>query len=1644
MMKKIFMRSFNLLLALLLLISALSVGIVPVAAAETKAEDGIAPVADSNATYAPESAHIWTNKTLAEGDEMGQYSLSLEAWVDNANLILEENIPLDVVFCIDQSASMYRPAHATDDLRCDSSFGASRTQTNSTSAQIAATGEIPRAEFINKMETDLEFAERATHYGYYIGRSAGHKKSPGAWFIIRYDAATEKFHGYRTCRTNHPSHTTGTYTCPDPTGDYGNHGVSSYITWDSVDKIPEEIGRFYVTQYGMMYEAVLAFVEAAKANAEKNGVNHRFAFTTFSGIGGSDENGTSIIIGNQRTTYEDFSQLDDAGKYSSCNSAMLSALDDAEWNQILQSVNTIKSDYSGTHTQAGMRLAKEILNQTKDDPETEGRKRFILLFTDGEPNMYFTPTDGSTLTFANETEKTIYCKNKVISEAFKVKKSREADDPGLGAQIYTICTSGDEDGDFLKFVSSSYPAAVDMTNTGAYSGRVFYYLENNAAGIDSVFAEIRDKELLDRSFLGENIIMRDVISSDFYITSDNVTAHMVPYIGSDAFNEDPSTWVPLDVQTELDVDIQRNVEEYGGNDVIEVTGFDYAAHCIKDGATPSGYKLVVQVEISAEDVWAGKKAAATNDTPNSGIYGEEGKIIGFATPTTDLPTHIYLKKTVAGEQANPDDTFGFTVTARKQTRNASGFYYTVISRTESDNGTGNVLVTRGGNHLQANIEEITDDTVKLKHEEIHEIDLLEAGSTVSVQEHTKPGYTATVKIEYADGTEEVVPPEDYASGTLTVPVVPGMTIHYINFAYPRPDTVVMDYGIPMNVYVLVNDLTCATGKLEGVGALKADLSPTTSKASGYDTSYTGKYGKLTVKDNYLIYTPSSMKMSEPDVVTYVVSQTVDGTLYYFYSTLTVVPATSIYYESNDFVSFSSMGWSSVGTAQTKTQGEDRPGQFEFAANDKNNAYGYDPAYDGSTTYSLGTAYKVNVDANTYKNNGNAWPTATFTFTGTGFDLVSLTSNKSGFITCDVYSGTEVNEDAKAYSWVVDTYYGYGRQLNTKSPWIEYCYTYSSSQKRWIVTETAVAEPTHNEVTQTPSNPKDGDKVYQYRPNYQWTAVTSGDNDLYQIPVIRYTDLEHGTYTVVVTPTYIPLFDHNPSASGYDFYLDAVRVYGPAQNMESYYVQDGEAYPQYIELRKLLLATDSDGNTTGYVNGISYIDGVTSNGAAADYDEYGPNNEIYLSPNRAIAFAIDSNGGKIADVQVGVKTFGETATLVASAVDADGKNLSTQNISTGSHTDRYYSIRSAYAPVSGSEVSNVIVLTNTGDKPITLTTMKITYEEAPTGSAELVMDTAKMEAVKRHVAIRITPPPAETLTDEGLTFFHHSLSLQSNTSMNFMVDSSVLANYDSLYVEFERYDYEKQTVVTETAEGSEFAGQWLFSYGLDSNQMTDLLSATLYGVKDGVVYKGETRTDSVEQYILSRLSQTDDEKLLRLYADLLTYGAKAQIYMEYRLDALADAGLGEYAAYVTAEDPEADHFEGKTSYGYTGSELIQIALGISSEIRLQMLVTLNGYAAEDVYAVMRFDRDGVTVTERVDGVEFEPVGEYYLMIFDSLTAVDGRTPVEVTVYQADGEAIGETWTYSISTYYTVRNSGTAGETMRALLNYLDAAAVYFGS
>ena len=229
--------------AMLLLVGIL-LSVIPASAAqetESAAEEEIYSGVDG--TYAPESAHVWTNKNIFEGSDLGKYYLDLEAWVDGSQLIIEENVPLDIIFCLDQSASMYKPAYAESDLNCNSSFGGSRTKPN-TEAQRAATGQFTRAEFIQMMK-DPVYQEKANHTGYFIARSAEHSNNPGAWFIIT-RKADGSFYSIRSCRTNQSTYSgAAKAVCPE-----GVHSQSSQggVTWDSAEEIPTAITRFYITQ----------------------------------------------------------------------------------------------------------------------------------------------------------------------------------------------------------------------------------------------------------------------------------------------------------------------------------------------------------------------------------------------------------------------------------------------------------------------------------------------------------------------------------------------------------------------------------------------------------------------------------------------------------------------------------------------------------------------------------------------------------------------------------------------------------------------------------------------------------------------------------------------------------------------------------------------------------------------------------------------------------------------------------------------------------------------------------------------------------------------------------------------------------------------------------------------------------------------------------------------------------------------------------------------------------------------------------------------------------------------------------------------------------------------------------------------------
>ena len=488
------------------------------------------------------------------------------------------------------------------------------------------------------------------------------------------------------------------------------------------------------------------------------------------------------------------------------------------------------------------------------------------------------------------------------------------------------------------------------------------------------------------------------------------------------------------------------------------------------------------------------------------------------------------------------------------------------------------------------------------------------------------------------------------------------------------------------------------GTLEGVAARTEDTQPGTTVStisSAMKTEAEGSHGTAALKEvssntdgdtsagssenaqKIIEYTPGTMQMDSIDKFTYAVKlndKVVKNGQNYVYGSLDVIPATEIYYEDNfnegSVITYYDQpgvaeaedgavtynAWRTVGTADQDVQDTDRPGiDAEKIIED---VYGNDSSYADDVTYSGGSSHAIRVNKDVSQ--ASDGPRATFTFTGTGFDFISKTAGDTGAIRVYIYKGDKgvyqnedgtwnANKENRLKIITVQTYYGY-----------EY---------------------------------KDGN----------WELVENpGDSALYQIPVVKYEASEYGTYTVEIRPFYSAVHDEQ-SQGYYDLYVDGLRIYNPAgtsaedngnyNEIQDIYKQDGEINPQFMELRDLLLnasgVMDTDKNGYGeeektasdpLKNGIVYIDGKASDVSLSEYKAYGPDNEVYLENDQAVAFYLVAD--KVPDsIELAAKLAqGESAELsFACAVENSEASLlawdayKTKTVTIASAYDMHYSI-----------------------------------------------------------------------------------------------------------------------------------------------------------------------------------------------------------------------------------------------------------------------------------------------------------------------------------------------------------------------------------
>lgn len=536
-----------------------------------------------------------------------------------------------------------------------------------------------------------------------------------------------------------------------------------------------------------------------------------------------------------------------------------------------------------------------------------------------------------------------------------------------------------------------------------------------------------------------------------------------------------------------------------------------------------------------------------------------------------------------------------------------------------------------------------------------------------------------------------------------------------------PDTVVVDFGLPVDIGVLVNDMFGSDGALAGIAP--DGSKPANIANNGYTGGLSGVFGtsvettiaNVSINSDEVRYAPKTangMNFATVEKFDYAVLYSGDYNAGYYYGDVTVIPATTIYYEEN-FVSFNNssaasgnMGvWSDIGDAdENATQDEDRAGLYNVHEIDANNVYGYDSAYRAYTTYSNGGAKIITVDSATGAK--KTAPTATFTFTGTGFDIIALTDNDSGAITV-----TAIGENGGTYRKSVNNYYGYSYV--------------------------------------------DG----------KWVVDTSRNDTIWQVPVLKFEGMAFDTYTVTISVAYTKSADMNYVEDGtdnsYNFVLDAIRIYDPINvntqldstefpTIKDVYVADKEADPDYIVIKDIILNPDNI-TTSGSINGAVFIDGLKETSNPSLYSNPGPNNETYLAYGQSVAFKLVANAEPKA-LQLGVKLAqGDSATVSLN------NGAKTRNFTTAS--DMYYTLPIDWVKddATGLYFANVSLANDTQGAIVSLTNLKLIGAEFTFSATPMPASEYSLRSSDIQVSIVCDPEFVETTTMDMLRAYSDDLN-----------------------------------------------------------------------------------------------------------------------------------------------------------------------------------------------------------------------------------------------------------------------------------------------
>lgn len=422
-----------------------------------------------------------------------------------------------------------------------------------------------------------------------------------------------------------------------------------------------------------------------------------------------------------------------------------------------------------------------------------------------------------------------------------------------------------------------------------------------------------------------------------------------------------------------------------------------------------------------------------------------------------------------------------------------------------------------------------------------------------------------------------------SKNTVIVPVL-------VNVTDVQDSVIVLDYGLPVDISAAElgkNDALAVPGRdttyeILGFGE-NGEYSPNeiTFKFNATKTEYEGTYGTFKLnEDKTITYTPTSFiegadtiqiayTVYESDITPSKIAGTLDiNNEVEMYKTITIVPANVMYYE-DDFtgaITYLTEG-SEVVNAEGEIIGKVKVTTPDYTAkqtDDQDGEYGSDANYAKpfDNDFSAGSLHRIYLDGR---------DDITFTFTGTGFELIGRTDAET--------TGTIVVDDA-INEPDVQLLFDEGIESPALEAQMEVevvtTYPVNNASAYSMSGETMFAEST---------------KIYPVIMEFD-NGNDGGDEAIYQVPVIRIDGLAEGaTHTVTITG--LQAHDWTQKVEGNKcgdvvcdhahidtyFYFDGLRIFqpigsDPKDSKGNPYYNEDERNAQFLEIRDLIGSGDA--------------------------------------------------------------------------------------------------------------------------------------------------------------------------------------------------------------------------------------------------------------------------------------------------------------------------------------------------------------------------------------------------------------------------------------------------------------------------------------